>query len=146
MRRPVSGDEFSLVRGMRQDAGTRIVLLVLDGIGGIPEPATGQTALEAAHKPNLDSLVRLAACGRGTPVLPGVTPGSGPGHLALFGYDPLIHTIGRGVLEALGVGMDLAKGDVAVRANFCTLNDHGIVEDRRAGRIPDEKNIELCGI
>lgn len=123
---------------------TRIVLLVLDGLGDLPNPAHGmRTPLEAARTPNLDALAPSAALGRLLPVLPGVTPGSGPGHLALFGYDPVETVVGRGVLEALGAGMELKPGDVAARANFCTIDASGIVTDRRAGRIPNEKCAEL---
>lgn len=118
---------------------TRIVLLVLDGLGDLPHPErAGQTPLEAAITPHLDSLCGAAALGRAEPVGPGITPGSGPGHLALFGYDPLETTVGRGVLEALGAGLELRPGDVAARANFCTVDSAGIVTDRRAGRIPTE--------
>jgi 2,3-bisphosphoglycerate-independent phosphoglycerate mutase len=123
---------------------TKIVLLVLDGLGDLPNPERGgRTPLEAARTPNLDAIAPAAAQGRLLPVLPGVTPGSGPGHLGLFGYDPLTHPVGRGVLEALGAGMELRAGDVAARANFCTVDGAGIVTDRRAGRIPTEKCVEL---
>jgi len=123
---------------------TRIVLLVLDGLGDLPDPARGmRTPLEAARTPNLDALAPSAALGRLLPVQPGVTPGSGPGHLALFGFDPVETVVGRGVLEALGAGMELKPGDVAARANFCSIDAGGIVTDRRAGRIPSEKCAEL---
>ncbi len=124
---------------------TKLVLLVLDGVGDIATAATHwSTPLEAARTPNLDELARMSAMGRMIPVAPGITPGSGPGHLGLFGYDPLEYEVGRGVIEALGLGIDLKSGDVAARANFCTLDSLGIVTDRRAGRIPTELNEQLC--
>ncbi|HWF19917.1 MAG TPA: 2,3-bisphosphoglycerate-independent phosphoglycerate mutase [Verrucomicrobiae bacterium] len=124
---------------------TKIVLLVLDGLGDIATQDQGfLTPLEAAVTPNLDALARYGAQGRITPVAPGITPGSGPGHLALFGYDPLEFQVGRGVIEALGLGFDLQAGDVAARANFCTLDAKGIVTDRRAGRIETAVCEELC--
>ena len=127
--------ELSDAREVTRDDGEPLLLYVLDGLGGLPGPDGGETALEAADTPNLDDLVRRGGCGLHDPVAPGVTPGSGPGHLALFGYDPLRYRIGRGVLEGLGIGFDLAPGDVAARGNFCTLDAEGRVADRRAGRI-----------
>ncbi|MFN8586360.1 MAG: 2,3-bisphosphoglycerate-independent phosphoglycerate mutase [Candidatus Eisenbacteria bacterium] len=123
---------------------TKIVLLVMDGLGDLPNAEHGwQTPLEAARTPNFDALAPASALGRLLPVEPGVTPGSGPGHLGLFGYDPATTIVGRGVLEALGAGMELKPGDVAARANFCTLGADGIVTDRRAGRIPSETCAKL---
>ena len=123
---------------------SKIVLLVADGLGGLAHPDTGKSELETAHTPNLDALAQKSACGLTTPVLPGVAPGSGPGHLALFGYDPLKHQIGRGALEALGIEVELASGDVAARGNFCTVDGDGLLIDRRAGRIPTELSAPIC--
>ncbi len=115
---------------------SKLALIVLDGLGDIATEETGfRTPLEAARTPNLDALARHSCQGRMTSVAPGITPGSGPGHLGLFGYDPLQFEVGRGVIEALGLGIDLRAGDVAARANFCSLDSKGIVTDRRAGRI-----------
>jgi 2,3-bisphosphoglycerate-independent phosphoglycerate mutase len=125
----------------------KLVLLVLDGLGDVATRAQGYlTPLEAACTPNLDALSKDSAQGRMVPVAPGITPGSGPGHLALFGYDPLEFQVGRGVIEALGLGLELRPGDVAARANFCTLDDKGIVTDRRAGRIETAVCEELCAL
>ncbi|HTM56919.1 MAG TPA: 2,3-bisphosphoglycerate-independent phosphoglycerate mutase [Candidatus Udaeobacter sp.] len=136
-----------LLETLVQDNTTRIVLLVLDGLGDLPDASHGwKTPLEAARTPNLDRLTPASALGRLLPVGPGITPGSGPGHLALFGYDPIAHLVGRGVLEALGAGMKLEKGDLAARANFCSVDDRGIVSDRRAGRIPTETCVRLVAM
>lgn len=126
-----------------QDEGGRIVLLVLDGLGGLPHPETGLTELESARTPNLDRLARTAALGMQLPVAAGITPGSGPGHLSLFGYDPVEHNIGRGVLSALGVGFEIRPGDIAIRLNLATIDADGRITDRRAGRPKDDENRRL---
>src|SRR3989442_5494314 len=115
----------------------------MDGLGGLPHPDTGRTELETAYTPHLDMIARGSACGLTIPVAPGVTPGSGPGHLALFGYDPLVFNIGRGVLEAAGIDFPLEPSDVAARGNFCTVDEQGRVTDRRAGRITTERDAEI---
>jgi 2,3-bisphosphoglycerate-independent phosphoglycerate mutase len=132
---------------LQEHSDKKICLLVLDGVGDIAVESTGwKTPLEAAKTPNLDALAKRSALGRLTPVAPGITPGSGPGHLGLFGYDPLEYEVGRGVIEALGLGMELKPGDVCARANFCTLDDKGIVTDRRAGRVATEITEEQCAL
>ncbi len=123
---------------------SKIIMLVADGLGGLPNGDTRLSELETAHTPNLDKLAGVSSCGVTVPVLPGISPGSGPGHLALFGYDPLKYKIGRGALEALGVGIDLKQGQVAARGNFCTIDSEGLLSDRRAGRIPTEVTAPLC--
>jgi len=123
---------------------TRIVYLIIDGVGGLAVPERGQSELQAARLPNLDALAARSACGLLEIVGPGITPGSGPGHLSLFGYNPLEYTVGRGVLAALGVGFPLQASDVAARANFATVDEAGNVVDRRAGRIDDATNERLC--
>lgn len=132
-------NEIELMTSLSIKNDTKIVLLVMDGLGGAPMEPGGPTELEAAHTPNLDALAARSICGLSTAVSPGITPGSGPGHLALFGYDPLQYEIGRGVLEALGIGFDLQPTDVAARGNFCTVDANGLITDRRAGRIPTEE-------
>jgi len=122
---------------------TKIVLISSDGLGGLPDPDTGRSELETARLPHLDRLAARSACGLIRHVAPGITPGSGPGHLGLFGYDPLTYRVGRGVLEALGIEFDLRAGDVAARGNFCTVDAQGVITDRRAGRIPTEVCVRL---
>src|SRR5580698_4457096 len=129
-----------LIRELREPAKTKIVLLVADGLGGLPLQPGGRTELETAMTPNLDACARDGVVGLSTPVLPGITPGSGPGHLPLFGYDPLEYRIGRGILEALGINFSVGSSDVAIRGNFCTLRADGKITDRRAGRPTNEKN------
>src|SRR5262252_4141262 len=125
----------------------KLALVVMDGVGDVATREQGYvTPLEAARTPNLDALSKDSAQGRMIPLAPGLTPGSGPGHLGLFGYDPLEFQVGRGVIEALGLGMELKAGDVCARANFATLDAKGIVTDRRAGRIPTETCEKLCAM
>lgn len=133
-----------IIKEISRTSPEKIVMVVIDGLGGLPDPATGKTELETARIPNLDALAEKGICGLADPVMPGITPGSGPGHLALFGYDPVECNIGRGALEAVGIDVPLEPGDVAARGNFCTVDDKGIITDRRAGRIPNEKSQELC--
>ena len=118
---------------------SKIVLLVMDGLGGLPLERDGLTELETAATPHLDALAAEGCLGQTVPIRPGVTPGSGPAHLALFGYDPLVYDIGRGVLESVGVGLHIGPGDVAARGNFCTLDRDGLISDRRAGRVSNEE-------
>lgn len=136
--------DLDLARQLAIANDTKIVLAVIDGLGGLQHPDTGRSELEAAGTPHLDRLAAESACGLTLPVAHGVTPGSGPGHLALFGYDPLRYTVGRGVLEALGIDFDLQPQDVAARGNFCTLDAQGRISDRRAGRIATEQMAALC--
>ena len=132
-----------LIAELRESSSTKIVLLVADGLGGLPIERGGKTELETANTPNLDRCAAEGVCGLSTPVLPGITPGSGPGHLGLFGYDPLEYRIGRGILEALGIHFSVGPKDVAVRGNFCTLDRNGLITDRRAGRPTTERCIAM---
>ncbi|MGC8660329.1 MAG: 2,3-bisphosphoglycerate-independent phosphoglycerate mutase [Desulfomonilaceae bacterium] len=127
---------IDLMKSLAQAGTTKAVLLVMDGLGGLPREAGGPTELEAANTPNMDKLAREGSVGLMNTVGMGITPGSGPGHFGLFGYDPLEHLIGRGVLEAVGIGLTLTELDVAARGNFCTVDSKGFITDRRAGRIP----------
>jgi 2,3-bisphosphoglycerate-independent phosphoglycerate mutase len=136
--------DLGLLRSLAQPATTKIILCSLDGLGGLPRPETGKSELETARIPNLHALASRSACGLLRHVGPGITPGSGPGHLGLFGYDPLEHPVGRGVLEALGIDFHLKPGDVAARGNFCTVDGEGRITDRRAGRISTDLCVKLC--
>jgi len=136
--------DLELIRSLAVPNTTKLVLLSADGLGGLPSPDTGRSELETAHLPNLHALSARSACGLLTHVAPGITPGSGPGHLGLFGYDPLRYRVGRGVLEALGIDFELRAGDVAARGNFCTVDRECRITDRRAGRIPTELCVALC--
>ena len=136
--------EFEQMRKISRTSPSKIVLLIIDGVGGLPHPKTGKTELESARKPNLNRIAGDSLCGLIDPVGPGITPGSAPGHLAIFGYDPVQYNIGRGVLEALGIDLELNPADIAARGNFCTVDDKGIITHRRAGRISTDKNTLLC--
>ena len=133
-----------LMRDLQKSNDSKIVLLVADGLGGLPLEKGGLTELETARTQNLDALAKTGTLGLSIPVLPGISPGSGPGHLGLFGYDPLAFKIGRGVLEALGIDFELGPDDVAIRGNFCTIDAAGIITDRRAGRIGSDIAEKLC--
>ncbi|HLE16151.1 MAG TPA: 2,3-bisphosphoglycerate-independent phosphoglycerate mutase [Anaerolineales bacterium] len=146
---------FDYILPLLKASKTKIVLIVMDGLGGLPIEPGGPTELEAARKPNMDRLAAEGMLGQTIPIRPGITPGSGPAHLALFGYDPIQYEIGRGVLESVGVGLHVGPGDVAARGNFATLDASGDISDRRAGRIPTEaalpvverlKSISLPGV
>jgi 2,3-bisphosphoglycerate-independent phosphoglycerate mutase len=134
-------DHEKILQDLTIDTDSKIILLVMDGLGGLPE--NGKTSLEAAHTPYLDDLAKKGECGLTEPIFMGITPGSGPSHMALFGYDPTRYFLGRGILEALGIDVKVGKGDLVARGNFATHENNTIV-DRRAGRIPTEKNEELC--
>jgi len=137
-------DLQQLTRDLHVKNDSKIIMLVADGLGGLPMQPGGLTELETAKTPNLDALAARGVQGASIPVKPGIAPGSGPGHLALFGYDPLQYLIGRGALEATGIGFELKEGDVAIRCNFCTLDSSGNIADRRAGRISSEESAPLA--
>jgi 2,3-bisphosphoglycerate-independent phosphoglycerate mutase len=135
--------DFEYLKPLIIPAQTKIVMLIMDGLGGLPLEIGGKTELESAYTPNLDKLAELSVLGLSQPARPGITVGSGPGHLALFGYDPIEFEIGRGALEALGVDFYLSPDDVAARGNFCTVDEHGLLTDRRAGRLPNGESAKL---
>lgn len=135
-----------LLAELVQPNTTKILMLIMDGLGGLALQPDGLSELESAHTPNLDALASRSSLGMTQPLIPGVAVGSGPGHLALFGYDPLQYEIGRGALEVLGVDFELGPDDIAARGNFCTLGDQGLISDRRAGRLPTEEATELIKI
>ncbi len=137
-------DMHTLTRELNIKSKAKIVMLVADGLGGLPMEAGGRTELETAKTPNLDALAKRGVQGLSIPVKPGIAPGSGPGHLGLFGYDPLKYQIGRGALEATGIGFAMQPGDVAIRCNFCTLDAVGNISDRRAGRISSQESAPLA--
>lgn len=134
-------DWETIVREISVKTDSTIILFVMDGLGGLP--VNGKTELEAARTPHLDRLAAKSVCGLTDPVFMGITPGSGPAHLSLFGYDPTRYILGRGILEALGSGVDVGENDLVARGNFATLKEDLIV-DRRAGRIPTSENEKLC--
>ncbi len=136
--------DFEHMKQIARTTHSKIVFLVIDGVGGLPHPETGKTELESATKPNLNRIARESLCGLIDPISPGITPGSAPGHLAIFGYDPVQYNIGRGVIEALGIDFKLKPGDIAARGNFCTIDNKGLIIHRRAGRISTDKNTRLC--
>lgn len=137
-------DIHALTRELQTSNDSKIVMLVADGLGGLPMTPGGKTELETANKPNLDALAKIGVQGASLPVCPGIAPGSGPGHLGLFGYDPIQYQIGRGALEATGIGFAMQPGDVAARGNYCTLDAKGLISDRRAGRIASEESAPLA--
>lgn len=137
---------LALIQNLSEQTASKILFLVLDGLGGMPHPEVGQSELEVARIPNLDRFAGLSICGVTDPIAPGITPGSGPSHLALFGYDPIRHDIGRGVLSALGIEFPIGPNDVCFRANFATVDAAGNITDRRAGRLATELNRELCAL
>jgi 2,3-bisphosphoglycerate-independent phosphoglycerate mutase len=135
---------IELIENISEPSPTKIVLVAIDGLGGLPEKESGKTELETANTQNMDQLVFEGSCGLMDPVRPGIIPGSVPGHLAIFGFDPLTYTIGRGAMEAIGINFDLRAEDVVARGNFATINKENMILDRRAGRISSEKAVGLC--
>jgi 2,3-bisphosphoglycerate-independent phosphoglycerate mutase len=138
--------DLEFIRKLVIPAETKIVMIILDGLGGLPLEPGGSTELESARTPNMDKLAANASLGLTVPAGPGITVGSGPGHLAIFGYDPIQYEIGRGALEAFGVDFEMEPGDIAARGNFCCVNEDGMITDRRAGRMPTETSLELAAM
>ena len=138
--------DLAFLRRLAAPAQTKLVMVIMDGLGGLPLEPGGKTELESACTPNFDRLAAQSICGLTIPVGPGITAGSGPGHLAIFGYDPIEYEIGRGALEAMGVDFDLGPEDVAGRGNFCTVDGQGLLVDRRAGRLPTQASRDLAGL
>ena len=136
--------DFPYLSDVVRPTSSRIVMVVVDGLGGMPHPEYGKSELEFADLQTLDALSESSSLGLTTPVLPGITPGSGPGHMALFGYNPVKYLLGRGILEGMGIGADICQGDVAARGNFCVLGEQGNILDRRAGRLDTETCKALC--
>ncbi len=135
--------DFPYIQSITRKTSSKIIMLVADGLGGMKNPQTGLSELEVANLPNLDKLSKISTCGVSTPVLPGITPGSGPGHMALFGYNPVKYLLGRGVLEGLGINAQIDGKDVAARGNFCLTDQSGVITDRRAGRLSTNECKEL---
>jgi 2,3-bisphosphoglycerate-independent phosphoglycerate mutase len=135
---------LEFIKELSKPTDSKIVMLVIDGMGGLPDSSSGKTELETANTPNMDALTAKSICGFSDPVSPGITSGSAPGHLALFGYDPITYHIGRGALEAMGIDFPLQPGDIAARGNFCTVDSNGLITDRRAGRVSTEQSSRLC--
>ena len=135
--------DFPYLQSITRKTSSKIIMLVADGLGGMKNPSTGISELEAANLPNLDKLSKISTCGVSTPVLPGITPGSGPGHMALFGYNPIKYLLGRGILEGLGINAQIDGQDVAARGNFCVTNESNVITDRRAGRLSTDSCKEL---
>ena len=138
--------DFPYLSSIRRRNHKKIIMLVVDGLGGMRHPDFGKTELEVAALPTLDSLSSRSSTGLTIPVMPGITPGSGPGHMALFGYNPLKYFLGRGVLEGIGIGADISDGDICARGNFCELDDLGNIVDRRAGRIQSNESVKLVNL
>ncbi|HOF28678.1 MAG TPA: hypothetical protein PLY06_04890, partial [Anaerolineaceae bacterium] len=139
--------DFQFIKPLlKEDAKGKIVMLVMDGLGGLPLNPDGKTELETALTPNMDALAAKSCLGLHHSVPYGITPGSGQAHLGLFGYDPVKYEIGRGVLSALGVDFELGPNDIGARGNFCTVDENGVITDRRAGRIPTEVGERLCNL
>ena len=135
--------EQEFLKKLTTKTDSKIVLLIMDGLGGV-QNESGKTELETANHPNMDELAKKSICGLSDPISSGITPGSGPAHLSIFGYDPLKHEIGRGLLDTLGIEFKFTDDDMAARGNYCTVDEKGIITDRRAGRISTDRNIDIC--